>query len=150
MGIVTGNYDTDKFVGNAKALALYGIGGLVALILLAGIFFTIPAGYCGVLTTFGAASQSVLGPGLHFKLPIVQGVVRMNVQVQKNQLTEHAASLDLQDVETTVVPTGTSMTAMPHGFTRRSAWKRRSTTGSFSPWSPTRSRQWSLTTMQRN
>ncbi len=102
MGIVTGDYDTNKLIGNTRAIAFYGIGGLIALILLVGIFFTIPAGYCGVLTTFGAASQNVLGPGLHFKLPLVQGVVRMNVQVQKNQLTEHAASLDLQDVETTV------------------------------------------------
>lgn len=102
MGIVTGNYDTDKLIGNTRTIGFYGIAGLIVLILLFGTFFTIPAGYCGVLTTFGAASPNVLGPGLHFKLPIVQGVVRMNVQVQKNQLTEHAASLDLQDVETTV------------------------------------------------
>ena len=85
-----------------KRIAFYGIGGVIALILLFGFYFTIPAGYCGILTTFGAASQNVLAPGLHFKLPIVQDVVKMNVQVQKNQLTEHAASLDLQDVETTV------------------------------------------------
>lgn len=78
------------------------MSGLILLILLFGTYFTIPAGYCGVLTTFGAASQNVLAPGLHFKLPVIQDAVRMNVQVQKNQLTEHAASLDLQDVETTV------------------------------------------------
>lgn len=102
MSAVTGHYDTNQLLGYARTIALYGVGGLIVLILLFGVFFTIPAGYCGVLTTFGAASQSVLGPGLHFKLPMVQGIVRMNVQVQKNQLTEHAASLDLQDVETTV------------------------------------------------
>lgn len=102
MSTVTRDYDANKIIGNARNIALYGMGGLIALILLFGVFFTIPAGYCGVLTTFGAASQNVLGPGLHFKVPIMQGIVRMNVQVQKNQLTEHAASLDLQDVETTV------------------------------------------------
>jgi regulator of protease activity HflC (stomatin/prohibitin superfamily) len=102
MSTVTGHYDANKLIGNARAIALYGIGGLIALILLFGVFLTIPAGYCGVLTTFGAANENVLAPGLHFKLPIVQDVVKMNVQVQKNQLTEHAASLDLQDVETTV------------------------------------------------
>lgn len=102
MSTVTGHYDANKLIGNARAIALYGIGGLIVLILLFGVFVTIPAGYCGVLTTFGAANQNVLAPGLHFKLPIVQDVVKMNVQVQKNQLTEHAASLDLQDVETTV------------------------------------------------
>jgi regulator of protease activity HflC (stomatin/prohibitin superfamily) len=81
---------------------IYAFGVLFVLILLLGTFLTIPAGHCGVLTTFGAASPRVLSPGLHIKLPFVQGVVQMNVQVQKNQLTEHAASLDLQDVETTV------------------------------------------------
>lgn len=92
----------EVLVKMVKPVVLYGIGALIVLILLFGSYFTIPAGCCGVLTTFGAASQNVLAPGLHFKLPVVQGAVKMNVQVQKNQVTEHAASLDLQDVETTV------------------------------------------------
>src|SRR6185312_13771046 len=92
----------EVLVKMVKPVVLYGIGALIVLILLFGSYFTIPAGYCGVLTTFGAASQNVLAPGLHFKLPVVQSAVKMNVQVQKNQVTEHAASLDLQDVETTV------------------------------------------------
>jgi regulator of protease activity HflC (stomatin/prohibitin superfamily) len=100
--IMHNNDGVNDIARHAGPIALYGIAGLVALILLLGVFFTIPAGYCGVLTTFGAASQNVLGPGLHFKLPIVQGVVRMNVQVQKNEQTEDAASLDLQQVKTTV------------------------------------------------
>lgn len=94
--------DTTDIFRLLKPIVLYGVSGLILLILLFGTYFTIPAGYCGVLTTFGAASQNVLAPGLHFKLPVIQDAVRMNVQVQKNQLTEHAASLDLQDVETTV------------------------------------------------
>lgn len=91
-----------QVVERMKRSAVYICGGLVVLILLFGTYVTIPSGFCGVLTTFGAASQKVLAPGLHFKMPFVQGIVKMNVQVQKNQLTEHAASLDLQDVETTV------------------------------------------------
>jgi regulator of protease activity HflC (stomatin/prohibitin superfamily) len=94
--------DVTGISGHVKQIAIYGIGGLVVLILLIGTFFTIPAGYCGVMTTFGAASQNVLGPGLHFKLPIVQDVVKMNVQVQKNEQMEDAASLDLQQVKTTI------------------------------------------------
>ncbi len=102
MTTFTHDSEPDELSKNIKPLALYGFGGLILLILFFGTFFTIPAGYCGILTTFGAASPSVLAPGLHFKMPLIQGVVKMNVQVQKNQLTEHAASLDLQDVETTV------------------------------------------------
>jgi regulator of protease activity HflC (stomatin/prohibitin superfamily) len=96
------NDDVSGIAGHVRHIAIYGIGGLVALILLFGTFFTIPAGYCGVMTTFGAASPNVLGPGLHFKLPIVQDVVKMNVQVQKNEQTLDAASLDLQQVKTSI------------------------------------------------
>jgi regulator of protease activity HflC (stomatin/prohibitin superfamily) len=91
-----------QVVERIRRSAVYFGGGLIAIILLFGTYVTIPSGFCGVMTTFGAASQMVLAPGLHFKMPFIQGVVKMNVQVQKNQLTEHAASLDLQDVETTV------------------------------------------------
>ena len=91
-----------QVVEQFKRSAVYIGVGLVVVILLFGTYVTIPSGFCGVMTTFGAASQKVLAPGLHFKMPFVQGIVKMNVQVQKNQLTEHAASLDLQDVETTV------------------------------------------------
>jgi regulator of protease activity HflC (stomatin/prohibitin superfamily) len=92
----------NDFARHAKPIAIFAIGGLVVLILLFGTFFTIPAGYCGVLTTFGAASEKVLAPGLHIKIPIMQDVVKINVQVQKNEQTEDAASLDLQVVKTTV------------------------------------------------
>jgi regulator of protease activity HflC (stomatin/prohibitin superfamily) len=92
----------NEFAKHAKSIAIFGVAGLVVLILLFGAFFTIPAGYCGVLTTFGAASQTVLAPGLHFKIPIMQDIVKMNVQVQKNEQVEDAASLDLQVVKTTV------------------------------------------------
>lgn len=101
MSTITRDSDV-QVVEQIRRSAIYVAGGLIIVILLFGTYVTIPSGYCGILTTFGAASQNVLAPGLHFKLPMIQGIVKMNVQVQKNQLTEHAASLDLQDVETTV------------------------------------------------
>lgn len=100
--ILHANDDVNDLAKHLRPVVILGLGGLVLLILLFGSYFTIPAGYCGVLTTFGAASQNVLGPGLHFKLPIVQDVVKMNVQVQKNEQMEDAASLDLQQVKTTI------------------------------------------------
>ncbi|MGH8218304.1 MAG: prohibitin family protein [Steroidobacteraceae bacterium] len=75
---------------------------IVALFALGGAFVTIGPGQRGVLMTFGAVHQGVLDPGLHFKLPFVQSVAKMDVQVQNSQATETAASLDLQDVSSTV------------------------------------------------
>ena len=100
--ILRNDDSSTDYTRHLKPIAIYAVMVLVALILFFGAFFTIPAGYCGVLTTFGAANPNVLGPGLHTKLPIVQDVVKMNVQVQKNEQTEDAASLDLQQVKTTV------------------------------------------------
>jgi regulator of protease activity HflC (stomatin/prohibitin superfamily) len=76
--------------------------GVVVLILLWSSFVTVGPGERGVLMTFGAVHTGVLAPGLHMKIPLVQTVKRMNVQIQKSQTQETAASRDLQDVTTEV------------------------------------------------
>jgi regulator of protease activity HflC (stomatin/prohibitin superfamily) len=79
-------------------------GGIVILVLLVvgGLFVQIGPGQRGVLMTFGAVQDGVLDPGLHLKLPFMQSVAKMDVQVQNSQAAETAASLDLQNVSTTV------------------------------------------------
>ena len=86
---------------NSRLIGL-GIAVLVALILAGGAFAQIGPGARGVLMTFGAVQPGVLDPGLHLKIPFMQSVAHMNVQVQNSQDTETAASLDLQNVSTTV------------------------------------------------
>jgi regulator of protease activity HflC (stomatin/prohibitin superfamily) len=80
------------------------IGAIIVIVLLVigGAFVQIGPGQRGVLMTFGAVHEGVLDPGLHFKLPFVQSVARMDVQVQNSQAVETAASLDLQNVSSTV------------------------------------------------
>jgi regulator of protease activity HflC (stomatin/prohibitin superfamily) len=75
---------------------------VVVLILLWSSFVTVGPGERGVLMTFGAVHPGVLAPGLHMKIPLVQTVKHMNVQIQKSQTQETAASRDLQDVTTEV------------------------------------------------
>lgn len=65
-------------------------------------FVTVGPGERGVLMTFGAVRHGVLAPGLHMKIPLVQTVKLMNVQIQKSETSETAASRDLQDVTTKV------------------------------------------------
>lgn len=80
------------------------IGGIIVLVLivLGGLFVQIGPGQRGVLMTFGAVQEGVLDPGLHVKLPFMQSVAKMDVQVQNSQAAETAASLDLQNVSTGV------------------------------------------------
>ena len=78
---------------------------LIAIIIVLALFssfITVGPGERGVLMTFGAVSHGVLDPGLHLKLPFIQTVKRMNVQIQKSEATETAASRDLQDISTAV------------------------------------------------
>jgi regulator of protease activity HflC (stomatin/prohibitin superfamily) len=90
---------------NARAFRPAFVTGaviVIALIIAGGVFVQIGPGQRGVLMTFGAVHTGVLDPGLHLKLPFVQTVARMDVQVQNSQAAETAASLDLQNVSSTV------------------------------------------------
>lgn len=80
----------------------YAAIAIVTLLLGWSSFVTIGPGDRGVLMTFGAVHPGVLAPGLHMKIPFIQTVKSMNVQIQKSQTDESAASLDLQQVTTTV------------------------------------------------
>ncbi len=62
----------------------------------------IGAGQRGVVLNFGAVQQTVLEEGLHFLIPIMQKVARVNVQIQKATTETVAASADLQDVTSTL------------------------------------------------
>lgn len=65
-------------------------------------FAKVPAGYRGVLLTWGKPSDKILDVGLNFIIPFVQNIELMNVQLQKAESSEDSATKDLQQVTTTV------------------------------------------------
>lgn len=75
---------------------------MLVLILIFGSFYTISAGHRGVLLTFGKPNMDVSEEGLHFKIPIVQKVKKMEVRTQKIEVGADSASKDLQNVQTTI------------------------------------------------
>jgi regulator of protease activity HflC (stomatin/prohibitin superfamily) len=80
------------------------IGGIAVLVLLWALapFGTVPAGYRGVITTFGNPDSGVLSEGIHFRLPLAQKINLVNVSIQKGEGEGDAASRDLQIVHTRV------------------------------------------------
>ena len=88
----------EKLAWNAAKMV-----GVILLIFLSWALCTVevPTGHRGILLQFGQAI-GVLGEGLSFKIPFIQNAVIMNVQTQKFENTESAASKDLQDVYTIV------------------------------------------------
>ncbi|GAI32996.1 unnamed protein product, partial [marine sediment metagenome] len=54
------------------------------------------------MVTFGKVKEVNLGEGLQFKLPYIQRIVNMKVTLEKEEVTEEAASSDLQSIMTTL------------------------------------------------
>ncbi|NTV23132.1 MAG: prohibitin family protein [Nanoarchaeota archaeon] len=76
--------------------------GIFLLITLFQAFYTVPAGYRGVVLTFGSPSMASAGEGLHFKIPYAQSVALMSVQTRKYEADAAAASKDLQIVSANI------------------------------------------------
>lgn len=78
-----------------------GILGLIILgIGLSGIF-QIEAGEIGIVTRYGEVSR-VADPGLGYHLPLIEGVIKMDTRIKKDQTKSSAVTKDLQDVEATL------------------------------------------------
>lgn len=90
--------ETKMFIKVVKYVA----SGVLLLIILAGSFGSVRTGYVGVKTRFGAVTGRSLDAGVYMKLPVIEGVKKLNIQTQKEQVDATAASKDLQTVTTTV------------------------------------------------
>lgn len=100
MAIISPNLEVKAFPSLVKYVVLV----IVLLVLLSWLnpFVVINAGHRGVITTFGKVNPTVLEEGLHFRIPIMQQVREINVQIQKAEGDGDAASRDLQQVHTKI------------------------------------------------
>jgi regulator of protease activity HflC (stomatin/prohibitin superfamily) len=82
----------------AVAFLIFGL--ILGLVVIFGSFFIIDAGERGILVTLGKPSDVVYNSGVHFKMPIIQSVIKFDVKTQKYEADASAASKDLQTVST--------------------------------------------------
>lgn len=75
---------------------LYGLYALVGIILFFGTFFTISEGEKALITTFGKASNTIYGAGVHVKLPIIQHVKRFDVKTIRADYKTQTYTKDIQ------------------------------------------------------
>ena len=78
------------------------IGAIVVFLILARPWVQVGPGERGIVMNFGAVQKVVLAEGLHFRVPVMQEIVRMDVKVQKALTDADAASSNLQDVSSKV------------------------------------------------
>ena len=70
-----------------------------AMILVFGSFRTINSGEVGIRVRFGKVVTTQMDEGVNFKIPLIEKIVKMNIQVQKAEVETASASKDLQDVK---------------------------------------------------
>jgi regulator of protease activity HflC (stomatin/prohibitin superfamily) len=84
-------------------LGIAGVLGLVALILFMVLwpFTSIDTGERGIVLNFRAFNGEIMEPGFHYVTPIMQDVVKINVQTQKVTGEKLVYSQDSQEIKIT-------------------------------------------------
>ena len=92
----TGEFAKTKW----KKLIIIGAAAIFVLVILLNSFTVVQAGHTGVVVTMGSVNEGVLQEGIHFKVPFVQNVVKIDNRIQKLEVNTEAFSKDLQSVKT--------------------------------------------------
>ena len=69
---------------------------LVVIVLFCSSFRTIKSGQVGIRVRFGKVVSSQMNEGVNFKVPLIEKIVKMNIQVQKTEIETESSSKDLQ------------------------------------------------------
>ena len=82
------------------------IGGAFIVLLFVGVFNSISQiepGEVGIVIRLGEAQPNALNEGIHFVVPFITKVERLNIRIQKADVKTEAASQDMQVVTAAVV-----------------------------------------------
>lgn len=72
------------------------------LIVLLNCFQTIPTGYVGIKTRFGKALDGTIQEGLHFTLPFIERIEKIDCRTKKVETLSEASTRDLQTVSASI------------------------------------------------
>ena len=89
-------------VTNVPRIVIVSIIGLFLLITLFSSFSTIKSGEVGLKVKFGKIVDSKLDEGFNFKVPYIEKIVKVNIKVQKAEITTESSTKDLQIVNSTI------------------------------------------------
>lgn len=89
-----------KIHGPVKLAGIIVMGAIVLWIM--NPFVIVGAGERGVVLNFGAVQPNVLSEGIHFRVPIMQKIVKLDIKIHKAQTDADSVSKDLQDTKSTI------------------------------------------------
>lgn len=83
---------------NVNKIVVWSIIILLAIMALFQTIVIVGAGHRAVVTRLGKVTDRVMGEGMHAKIPFIEGVWKVEVRVQKEEVDTAAASKDMQEV----------------------------------------------------
>ena len=84
-----------------KKILKYAGFVLVAFIVVSGSWFSVPPGKKAIVIRLSSVNR-VVGEGIHWKIPFIEGTKKIEVRTQKTEVDAAAASKDLQNVTTRI------------------------------------------------
>lgn len=88
--------------GKSMKIAMIIIAVIFVLIILFNCFETIPTGFVGVKTRFGKAQDGIIQEGLHFTIPFIENIERIDCRTKKVETYSEASTRDLQTVAASI------------------------------------------------
>jgi len=82
------------------------VAGAVVILLIVAVFSSITIvqpGEVGIVIRLGAAQEKPLGEGIHFIIPVITQVEKLNVRTQKTDVSTDGSTQDIQVVNASVV-----------------------------------------------
>lgn len=98
-----GGYKTQKVsdeIYNIPKIIIFSIISLILLILIFGSFTIVKSGEVGLKVRLGKINDTKIDEGLHFKVPIIEKIKKVNIKVQKTEISTESSSKDLQSITT--------------------------------------------------
>jgi regulator of protease activity HflC (stomatin/prohibitin superfamily) len=94
--------DINQFLSKPQLRNLIIVLAVLLVFFILKPWAQVGAGQRGVVLNFGAVQDIVLEEGIHFRIPIMQEIVLIDVKIQKVVTDAKSSSSDLQDVDMAV------------------------------------------------
>ena len=94
--------EEEKDGRRVRNIIISSVAGIIAVITIFASTTIVPSGHTGVVVNLGKVTGETFGDGFHFKIPYISKVIKMDNQIQKEDIAANAVSRDLQTVDTTI------------------------------------------------
>jgi len=87
---------------NLKKIIMIAAMALLLVIIISSCITTVPTGYVGIRTRFGAVQSDIINEGMNLKIPFIEKIVKIDCRTQKVETSSESSTKDLQTVQVSI------------------------------------------------